>query len=91
MHRSHYPLDWLRAHCYSRTARAARLHQPTHWNARIVDNLPAVAFDDAFDDAGCLALCRKLRDYGFVVVRGGPANGSGIEQVANLIGEIADT
>ncbi|MEM7293635.1 MAG: TauD/TfdA family dioxygenase [Pseudomonadota bacterium] len=90
-HHSTYSLDWLRDHCYSKVARESRIHRPIFWDASIADHLPEVQFEAACQDAGGLELCRKLRDYGFVVVRNGPAKVSGTETIAQLIGEVTDS
>lgn len=91
-HISCYQLTWLRSNCYSDAARAERRHRPALWDARIVDTLPAVDYTAAAEsDAGCMQLLRKLRDFGFVVVRNGPCTDDGIERVASLIGDIAES
>jgi gamma-butyrobetaine dioxygenase len=91
-HRSRYSLDWLRANCYSDAARTERFHRPITWGAQIVSALPSVRFDVAQSDKSVrLEFFRKLRDYGFVVVRGGPIRDDGVEAVANLIGDVSDS
>ena len=91
-HRSHYPSAWLRQNRYDDEARAARRHQPILWDAGINDVPPAVDFDAArnYDDDR-LDFYRKLRDYGFVLVRGGPKELGFVEEVARMIGDLGDS
>ncbi len=91
-HVSRYDPGWLRRHCYDETARAQRFQQPILWDAAIGEALPKVTFEAAHnDDQTRLDLYRKLRDYGFVVVTGGPRAAGGIEAVASLIGDLGDS
>ena len=39
-HESWFEPDWLRAYCYSETARLERRHRPKLWNASFVNELP---------------------------------------------------
>lgn len=91
-HVSHYDPLWLRQHSYDAESRSARFHQPVLWDAKLAGSLPTVAFEAArSDESRRLELYRKLRDYGFVVVSGGPTEAGGIEAVANLIGDLGDS
>lgn len=91
-HVSHYDPRWLRAHCYDDAARTARFHRPLLWDSGAAESIATVAYDTArSDDVQRLDLYRKLRDFGYVVVTGGPAEAGGIESVANLIGDLGDT
>lgn len=91
-HVSSYDPAWLRRHCYDDGARAARFHEPLLWDYAIGEALPTVSFEAAQnDDQTRLDLYRKLRDYGVVVVTGGPRAAGGIEAVANLIGDLGDS
>jgi len=91
-HPSRYRSDWLRRHCYDDASRARRFLRPILWKAELVDRLPRVEFDVATrDEHHLLDLYRKLRDYGFVVVEGGPAASGGVEAVANLIGDLGES
>ena len=91
-HESSFKLEWLRANCYSEAARRKRFHLPVTWDARINSNLPTVQFSEvAHDDQRRLDFLGKIRDYGFVVVRGGPVDEDGVETIANLVGEVSDS
>jgi len=62
-HESWFETAWLRAHCYSETARAARRHRPTLWDASFIDRLTAFAYDDVVnDDETRLGIFEHLRD-----------------------------
>lgn len=91
-HESCYDSVWLRRNCYDDAARAARFHQPSRWDAAIAKNLPRVDYAAASaDEVQRLDLYRKLRDFGFVVVNGGPPESGGVEAVAGLIGDLGDS
>ena len=91
-HRSHYAAAWLRRHCYDDVSRRLRFHQPKLWGAKIATDMPAVEFDAATaDERVRFELLRHLRDYGFVLVRGGPARPGGVEAVANLVGDLGES
>lgn len=91
-HESLYDPTWLRQHCYDETARAARFHQPSLWDARISTSIPRVSFAAVQQDEWQLFdMYRKLRDFGFVVVSDAPAVKGGVEAVASLIGDMADS
>ena len=91
-HVSHYDPVWLRQNCYDDDSRATRFHKPVVWNAQLGDSIPSVAFVAAqTDEESLLDLYRKLRDFGFVVVTGGPDEPGGIEAVAGLIGDLGDS
>jgi len=91
-HRSQFDLDWLRRHSYSQEGLARRFHRPTVWDADIVNALPCVDYEAVVvGDSERLNLYRNLRDFGFVVIRSGPATEDGLEKVASLIGAIAES
>ncbi len=91
-HISQYGSTWLRQHCYDKDSRAARFHKPVLWNADISESLPLANYDDACkNDEVRLDVCRKLRDFGFVIVTNGPGTPGSITSVANLIGEMGES
>ena len=91
-HRSQYSADWLARYRYDAASRDTRFHQPRLWGSDLNDELPRVEYQAAAsDEQQTLDLYRKLRDYGFVVVGGGPAEPGGIETVAGLIGEMGES
>ena len=84
--------SWLREHCYSETARAARAHQPKLWNQGLESHLPETTFETCFaDDAGQHQLLTLIRDYGFALVHGVPANRDDFERMARHVGFLRET
>jgi len=70
-HESWFEPDWLRAYCFSETARLARRHQPKLWKASFVDKLPVLDYQRVVgDEAVRLEAFESLRDYGFFRARG---------------------
>lgn len=91
-HRSCYAAAWLRRHCYDDASRLQRFHQPSLWDAKIAADPPTVDFTAACADQRIrFDLLRRLRDFGFVLVRGGPARPGGVEAVANLVGDLGES
>ncbi|MCP4334561.1 MAG: DUF971 domain-containing protein [Gammaproteobacteria bacterium] len=91
-HTSHYDAAWLRQNCYDDASRATRFQQPILWDAKISERPPRVSFDKARNDDECsMDLYRKLRDFGFVVITGGPNEPGSVEAVANLIGDMGES
>ena len=86
-HESWFEPDWLRAYCYSETARLARRHKPTLWDASFVNELPAFDYRQVVeDDAARLQAFEHLRDYGFSRIRGAPLTMEGLMDFADLFG-----
>ena len=86
-HESRFEPDWLRAHCYSEGARAARRHRPKLWNASLIDRLGTFAYDEVVnDDATRLEIFEHLRDYGFALARGAPPTLKALETFSGLFG-----
>ncbi len=86
-HESRYEPAWLRAHCYSETARLARRHRPRLWDASFIDRLPAFDYRRVVeDDAARLAAFEHLRDYGFSRIRGAPLTLRTLKRFADLFG-----
>ena len=86
-HESRYEPEWLRAHCYSETARLARRHRPKLWNASFVDRLPAFDYRRVVDDDDArLTALEHLRDYGFARIRDAPLTLDALKRFADLFG-----
>ncbi|MEM7562804.1 MAG: TauD/TfdA family dioxygenase [Pseudomonadota bacterium] len=91
-HISHYSAGWLSRYRYDAPARETRFHQPTLWHSNLTTRIPQVGYQSAVShERHQLDLYRKLRDYGFVLVTGGPPEAGGIEKVAGLIGEMGES
>ena len=91
-HVSTYDATWLRRNCYDDCSRSARFHQPILWDSNLSDKIPVVGFDEArAEGRNRLQLYRELRDYGFVVITGGPCEAGSIEEVARLIGDLGES
>lgn len=96
-HSSSYDLEWLKRHAYEKAERNRRRQRSILWDGSVSSHPPTVNYQAAVtDDDAYLGLLRKLRDFGFVIVKDGP-RGQGkensskeIEQVAGLLGELAD-
>ena len=91
-HASRYDANWLRLHCYDDESRNERRHDPILWDAQIIASMPDVDYEAARDsNSDRLDLYRKLRDYGFVIVRNGPKEPGSVERVANMVGDLGDS
>lgn len=73
-HLSVFDPGWLRDHCYSDAARAARRRKPAGWGARsLLEVMPVFACSDLMSsDAALLSWLRASRDLGVALVRGVP-------------------
>lgn len=90
-HRSQYDPTWLRANCYDTKAREARRCTPKLWGATISEALPEVCYTSiAHREEARLELYNKLREFGFVVIRGGPAKAGAVEEIANIFGDLGE-
>ena len=86
-HESRYEPEWLRAHCYSESARLARRHRPKLWDASFIDRLPAFDYRRVVeDDAARLEAFEHLLDYGFARMRGAPPTLQTLMRFADLFG-----
>ncbi|MFT5506434.1 MAG: gamma-butyrobetaine dioxygenase [Gammaproteobacteria bacterium] len=91
-HRSVYRAGWLFDNRYDDAARERRFHLPILWDCSINSGLPESEFPIVqSSETALLDLYQKLLDYGFVVIRNGPAEKGGVEQVARLIGEMNES
>jgi len=82
---------WLREHCYSEPARAARKQCPLLWDAETAERLPWFDYRELDNDAAAFELLRAVRDYGFARLHHVPTVSGAIEQVAALFGPIRET
>ena len=88
-HRSIYEAKWLRENCYDDASLSARFQKPILWDSKLSGQLPNVAFEEAISsDEARMELYRKLRDFGLVVITGGPGEAGSIADVAGLIGDL---
>ena len=86
-HESWFEPDWLRAYCYSETARLERRHRPKLWNASFVNELSALDYQQVVEDDGArLEAFEHLRDHGFSRVRGAPTTLEGLQAFSDLFG-----
>lgn len=91
-HQSAYDSAWLRHNSYDAEIRQTRRHKPTLWDSTVSSDLPSVDYQTAVrDEATRLTLYRKLRDYGFVVLCGGPAEPDSVAEVASLVGDLGES
>jgi gamma-butyrobetaine dioxygenase len=78
---------WLRTHCYSSHERARRRFKPILWGPELADDLPAADYERVRADEECqLEMLTMLRDYGFVLLRGAPAEAAATEDVTAFVG-----
>jgi gamma-butyrobetaine dioxygenase len=90
-HRSTHGGDWLHRNRYDDAARDARRPRPVLWNAAAMTDPPRVSFDAARHDEGArMTLYRAVRDHGFCVVEGGPAEPNGLLETAKLMGAVSE-
>ena len=88
-HESRYPLQWLRDNCLSEAAREQRRHHPMVWGGELDSELPRLDYDRVVNNPSDLyEAFERIRDYGFVLLTGGPDRPGEAERVASLIGPI---
>ena len=86
-HRSSFEARWLRDHCYSKSERARRKHQPILWDGSIAGNEPVGDYRDACSsDAARLEMLRAVCDYGFCKVVNVPPDEAHSKQLIELVG-----
>ena len=86
-HRTVFEAAWLRAHCYTAVERERRRFQPVLWGPEIAADPPSADYDAVRgDEAELLGMYEKIRDYGFVWLRGVPADVDETEKVTRLLG-----
>lgn len=90
-HATVYDAAWLRAHCYSGAERARRRFAPRLWGPEIADALPEQDWDAVRGEAGHLRMLEQVRDYGFAVIRGAPADTAATDAITDLVGVVRVT
>ncbi|WP_020682371.1 gamma-butyrobetaine dioxygenase [Marinobacterium rhizophilum] len=92
-HRSRFHPGWLRSHCYSDQARAARQWQPAIWDrAAIEASLPRYEYADMMQhDAILLRWLRKLRDSGISLLHNSDTTPGTLQRVAQRISFVRET
>lgn len=91
-HVTHYDPAWLRAHCYSESARDKRRPLPQTWDASMTGDLPEVDYPSARrEPVELLRLLDAVRRRGICLLRNAPADPAATEQIAGLIGHIRET
>lgn len=91
-HDTRYGLGWLRANCYSETARRERRVDPILVDARTAQSLETFPYRDYADtDAGLLKVMQAVNTYGFVRLTGAPQVDEEIVRIAERFGPIRET
>ena len=91
-HESLYHPGWLRAHDYSTAPGGPRRPAPRLWRAELGEARPTVEHDRVMaDDRALLDWLYLLRDYGFAVMRGVPAEPGRVARIAERIAFARET
>jgi len=91
-HRSEYTPAWLRAHCYSASARPERRAAPTLWGAEMAGHLPRADYGAIARDEGALRdWLAAIERYGFALLHGVPARPGMVLDVVKLFGYVRET
>ncbi|MGB1237716.1 MAG: TauD/TfdA family dioxygenase [Pseudomonadales bacterium] len=92
-HHSTFHPGWLRSHCYSEAARAARQWQPNVWDADKIDRELARfdAQEVLSDDRALLAWLRAQRDDGICLIQNLDTTPGSLVEVAERISFIRET
>ena len=90
-HVTRFEESWLRAHCYAESQRTARQHKPKLWDHRLKP-LPKIAYEDFIGkEKSQFVLLKKVRDYGFSIIKGVPPNEDAFLNTLALIGFVKET
>ena len=91
-HVSHYEPAWLRAHCYSASARAERRPARTHWGAEITGRLPQAGYPAIAAQENALRDWLSAVDqYGFALLHDVPTTPGMVAEVVRLFGYVRET
>lgn len=86
-HRSRFDGAWLHGHRLSSSARSERERQATTWSSDLA-RTPSIPFEAArIDAAARLDLLLQVRDRGFALLSGVPADRDRIDEIAELFGQ----
>lgn len=87
-HKSHYSLDWLRQHDFTRSQSS---HDPAQgeirlWGSELQNSIPTFDYTDLRqNEETLLAWCEAIRDIGLTIVRGAPLEHGEIERFADYV------
>ena len=91
-HQSRYELAWLRAHCYSASARAERRATPKLWGAEMASHLPRAEYAAiASQESALRDWLAAIEQYGFALLHGVPATPGMVLDVVKLFGYVRET
>jgi len=84
------PAGWLKAHAYDPAPAPAE--PPILWDRALSGDLPAATHDDITRDRAALrGWLAQVRDYGFALLTGVPAEAGMVCRVAELFGPVRET
>ena len=88
-YRARFDGAWLKAHCYSAPEPEA---EPRLWGAELKDDLPTARYDAVIADHAARARwLGYIRDLGFALLTGVPADPGMVCRVVNLFGFVRET
>lgn len=92
-HESAYDPAWLRTHAYDADVPVAPHYYPTYWTTdRIAHRLPEAHYHAVMhDDEALLAWLCELREWGFTIVRGVPAEAETVTKLAQRVAFLRDS
>jgi gamma-butyrobetaine hydroxylase len=91
-HVSQYDPAWLRAHCYSASARAERRPARTLWGSEIAARLPQAAYPAiAAQESTLRAWLAAVDQYGFALLHDVPTTPGMVAEVVRLFGYVRET
>lgn len=89
---SAFPAAWLRDHAVDPDSRAERRELRRLWDKALADDLPSGRYDEVSrSDAALAAWLRQVRDFGFALLTGVPAEPGMVCRVIELFGHVRET
>lgn len=83
---------WLRDHAVDPESRAERREARRLWDRTLAEDLPSGRYEEvARSDAALAAWLRQVRDYGFALLTGVPAEPGMVCRVIELFGHVRET